>query len=79
MGSNKKRRDRPVVSITLSPEGIAVLDELVLVRGSPSRSALLEFIIREEALRMRLDPFALGARERKKRGMPKIDRPSGSR
>jgi hypothetical protein len=66
------------VSVTLSPESVAVLDELALIRGL-TRSSLLDFVLREEALRMRLDPFALGSRERKKRGIPKIDPPRSRR
>jgi hypothetical protein len=73
-----KYRDRPVVSVTLTPESIAILDELALVRGL-TRSTMMDFILREEALRMRLDPFALGRRERKKRGMKKVDHEPGPR
>jgi hypothetical protein len=65
-----KHRDRPVVGITLSPEAIATSEELALARGW-SRSQLIEFLIREEALRQRLDVNVLGAFERKKRGLAK--------
>jgi hypothetical protein len=52
-----KYRDRPVVSVTLTPESIAILDELALVRGL-TRSTM---------------------RERKKRGMKKVDHEPGPR
>jgi hypothetical protein len=73
----KVYRDRPVVSTTLSPEAVAVFDELALRRGL-TRSTFLELLLREEAIRSRLDIYKLGSRERKKRGITKTARrPAG--
>jgi hypothetical protein len=68
------RRDRPLTGFTLSPECIAAIEELSLGRGM-TKSALIEFLVREESMRMRLDLRSLGARERKKREMPKLRKP----
>jgi predicted transcriptional regulator len=65
-----KHRDRPVIHVTLSPESIAVLDELAK-RWGLTRSAQLERMIREYALHEKLDMAELGRRERKARGLPK--------
>lgn len=53
--ARERGRERPMVSITLSPEAIEMLNQLADFRGM-SRSATVEFLVREEGLRMRLDP-----------------------
>jgi hypothetical protein len=68
MAYEKPNRDRPVIHCTLSPEAIAVIDELAK-RWGLTRSAQLERIIREYALHEKLDMNELGRRERKSRAM----------
>jgi hypothetical protein len=71
MPTEAKNRERPIITMTLSPEAIGLADELALRRGM-SRSQLVEFLVREEALRFQLSAPEAGRRERKKRGLPKL-------
>ena len=51
-------RERPMVTITLTPEGIEMVDELAQRRGL-SRSATIDQLIREEARRERVGLYAV--------------------
>ena len=70
MANEKKSRNRPVITMTLSPEAVGAADEIAEARGW-NRSQLVEHLIREEALRFRLDVRKLGDAERRKRRLPK--------
>ncbi len=63
IAAREKDRDRPMVTVTLSPEAIRAGDTIADMRGM-TRSALYEFLIREESLRMRVkvDPVAVSRR-----------------
>ena len=54
ISARERGRERPMISITLSPEAIGAGSELSKMRGM-TRSSLIEYLIREESLRMRID------------------------
>jgi hypothetical protein len=54
--AKEKGRLRPIVTITMTPEGIEMADELAMRRGL-TRSSLLDQLVREEARRERVGLF----------------------
>lgn len=60
VSARERGRLRPMVTITLSPEGVQAADELAALRGLPSRSVLIEQLIFAEARRERVGMYKEG-------------------
>ncbi len=60
-GGTHVRRKRPLWSLSMTPEAVAMADLLADARGL-TRSTLIETLIRDEARRERLDPSAVETR-----------------